>query len=161
MSTTETATTEVSVNMAQIAVIAPGEIARTVLGSCIGLVLHHRRLQIAAIAHIVLPNSEGRGGPPGKFADTAVPEMLRLLLAAGGNRSELRAKVTGGASMFGGSGPIQIGAANAEAVKQLLSEQNIPLVSEHVGGGKGRRISFDSVTGNLTVEMVKSNVVII
>ncbi len=35
------------------------------------------------MAHIVLPESAGRDGAPGKFADTAVPHMLELLREQG------------------------------------------------------------------------------
>lgn len=143
-----------NVGMGQVAVAhAPGKM-QAVLGSCIGLALYHRRLQIGALAHVVLPQSSTRGAAPGKFADTALPHLLDLLDKEGVNASGLVAKLAGGASMFGSKGPIQIGEANATAVLKLLEEAHIRVVGHDLGGGKGRRILFDSQSGDLKVDIL-------
>lgn len=142
--------------MAQIALVASGETARAVLGSCIGLVLYHEARKTAAVAHIVLPNGQDRSGPPGKFADTAIPEMLNMLLAQHISKAGLTAKLAGGANMFGSSGPLQIGRENHTVVKELLQNLRIPIVAEHVGGKLGRRITFDSASGALQIDMAGS-----
>lgn len=149
-------TAEASVGMAQIAVVSQGEVARAVLGSCIGLTLYHEPRKIAAVAHIVLPQGQNRPGPPGKFADTAIPEMLSLLAGHGLSRIGLVAKLAGGANMFSSSGPLQIGRENHAIVRELLQELRIPIAGEHVGGKLGRRITFDSATGVLHIEMAGS-----
>lgn len=146
-------TQDANVGMAQIFVVSGESAARTVLGSCIGLVLFHKPRRIAAMAHIVLPSSSDRPGPRGKFADTAIPELLRLLAAEGAGRPSLSAKLAGGANMFGGTGPIQIGAQNHQAVAQALAALNIPITGEHVGGDKGRRVSFQPSRGVMIVEI--------
>ncbi len=147
---------DANVGMAQIAIVAQGEIARAVLGSCIGLVIQHELKRTAAVAHIVLPQGQDRPGPPGKFADSAIPEMLELLAADGIPRIGLTAKLAGGANMFGSSGPLQIGRENHVTVTQLLQKLRIPIVAEHVGGKLGRRITFDSSTGLMQIEMAGS-----
>ena len=149
-------TAEASVGMAQIAVVSQGEFARAVLGSCIGLVLYHEPRKIAAVAHIVLPQGQNRPGPPGKFADTAIPEMLSLLAEQGLPKIGLTAKLAGGANMFSSSGPLQIGRENHAVVTGLLKELRIPIVGEHVGGKLGRRMTFDSATCELKIEMAGS-----
>ena len=152
---------EANVGMAQIALVTQGEIARAVLGSCIGLVLFHELRRTAVVAHIVLPQGQDRPGPAGKFADTALPEMLSMLSAHGISRIGLVAKVAGGANMFASSGPLQIGKENHAIVTQLLQAQRIPIVGEHVGGKNGRRITFDSATGELQIDMAGSPSVVI
>ncbi len=142
-----------NVGMSQIVVVPQAGAARSVLGSCIGLVLFHSARKLSAFAHIVLPDADGRNGPPGKFADTAIPHMLELLHQQKAGRSGLVAKMAGGASMFGSSGPIQIGKANCEAVVGLLDEFHIPVIGRNVGGQKGRRVTFDGGTGELRVEI--------
>jgi len=52
-------------------------------GSCVGLALYHPRLKTGALAHIVLPTASGRGALPGKFADTALPQLLAEFARAG------------------------------------------------------------------------------
>lgn len=149
------------VGMGETVTIASPEVAHAVLGSCIGLALYDRKNKIGALAHIVLPSSNGRPGSPGKFADTAIPHMIELLKKEGAFTSKLSARVVGGANMFKTNGPMQVGTANAKAVRQVLSELKIAIVGEHVGGQKGRRISFDAVNGGLVVEVMGESPVVL
>ncbi len=144
-------TTVTLVCMGQIAAGQAPVQFKTVLGSCIGLVIYHPRLTTGAMAHIVLPDSAERNGAPGKFADTAVPHMLQLLERQGAPVHGLTAKFAGGANMFGGTGPMKIGDANAEAVSRALEVAGIRVAGQEVGGTKGRRITFDCSTGEMTI----------
>ena len=139
--------------MGQIALIAEDELAGAVLGSCIGLAIYHPRFNVAAVAHIVLAQSAGRSGMPGKFADTAIPEMLRLLAAEGVSPTGLVSKLAGGSNMFGSNGPIQVGEANHAAVVELLKHSAIQVAAEDVGGSKGRRIRFDPTSKDMLIEI--------
>ena len=62
------------------------------LGSCIGVALLDRASPVAGLAHVVLP--EGRSGTavPAKFADTAVPELIRQVGGARGRRAAAPAR---------------------------------------------------------------------
>ncbi len=144
----------VSVGMGQVALLGKNETAKAVLGSCIGVVLFHKRIPCAAVAHVVLAKGEGRPGLPGKFADVAIPYMVDQLARRQAHHSGLVAKLAGGASMFGSCGPLQIGKDNCQAIEELLRERNIPVIASHVGGRQGRRIEFDTRTGNLRVFVV-------
>ena len=72
------------------------------LGSCIGLVLYTPTSGMAAMAHIMLPDHRLAKSDfhPAKFADTAVPGLLALLIERGVNVSNIRAKLAGGAEML-------------------------------------------------------------
>ena len=161
MITTTTKQSEISVGMGQIAVIETPCVGRTVLGSCIGLALSHPGRKLGVLAHIVLAERANRSGAPGKFADSAIPHMLQLLAKEGIGPRGLTAKLAGGANMFGGGGPIQIGEANYRAVRNLLEQHCIEVVGEHVGGGKGRRITYDPGAGTLTVEIVGEDPIVL
>jgi len=143
-----------SAGMSGIIFMTKTEQACCIVGSCIALSLYHPRTGQGALAHIVLPRSLDRKGPPGKFVDTAIPHMVETLSASGANQAGLVAKFCGGASMFGASGPIKIGIQNAEAVRKLLGELHIPIAGENLEGPKGRRVTFDSQTGDMTIEIV-------
>jgi chemotaxis protein CheD len=113
------------------------------LGSCIGLAVHSRNGGIGGMAHIMLPDSQGRGDRPGKFADTAVEILVTDLTAAGCRASQLVAKIAGGASMFKGfSGNLNIGERNAEAVIAALKGKNIEVIGKEVGGTMGRTVTY-------------------
>lgn len=140
--------------MGQMAVGSDSERLEAVLGSCVGVVLFSTRKPIAALAHVVLPSAAGRVAAAGKFADTAIPEMLRLL-GERGVRSGLAAKLVGGATMFGrGSGPFEIGEANSAALERLLAAERIAVIARDLGGSKGRRISVDCQSGRVEIEIV-------
>lgn len=141
------------VGMGESVLLRDEDTARSVVGSCIGLVLHHRRAKIAAMTHIVLPESAGRPGSPGKFADTAIPYLIDQLAKEGAHAGGLVAVMAGGARMFGKQGPIQIGEANTAAVTALIENRGITIRGTSTGGSKGRRLSFDCATGVLTVEV--------
>lgn len=139
--------------MGQIALVATDDVARAVLGSCIGLAIYDAQRRIGVLAHVVLPVSSGRSGTPGKFVDTALQKMLEDLRAAGADSRRLIAKLTGGANMFAANGPFKIGQQNIDAARVALEQARIPIAGEHLGGNSGRRISFFGSHGELSVEV--------
>lgn len=147
-----------TVGMGQIMIARKPVCLTAVLGSCVGVGLYHPRIQIGALAHVVLPDSSGRAATPGKFADTAIPHMLQLLERQGVNASGLIAKLAGGACMFGSPGPMQIGEANVKAAIKALEAARVRVAASDVGGTAGRRVRLDCATGAMTVECVGSPV---
>jgi len=151
-STTSTPAKDILVGMGQIAAGQAPQRMRAILGSCIGVALYHPGRKTGIMAHVVLPESAGRDAAPGKFADTAVPQMLAILREQGMPTYGLTAKLAGGANMFGGSGPLRIGDANAEAVGAELKKAGIRVAGQDVGGTRGRRVDFDCANGQMTVQ---------
>ncbi len=144
-----------SIGMGEIGVAREGGMLRTFLGSCVGLVLIDRRHRLAGVAHIVLPDSRGQGQPPGKYADTAVPETVRRLKElAGGDALHLTAKIAGGAKMLPFQQGQTIGEQNVQAVERLLAAEGIVIVGRCCGGEHGRRLLVEAATGIVTVETV-------
>jgi chemotaxis protein CheD len=90
---------------------------------------------------------------PFKFADTAVPALADALHKFKGNGSFISAKIAGGANMFPSmkDNSLNIGAKNVEAVKNALANNKFKLIAEDIGGEHGRRISFNVVTGLVTI----------
>jgi chemotaxis protein CheD len=122
------------------------------LGSCIGLALVDRARGVAALAHVMLPESTQPDPPqPHKFADLAVPSLIDMAVAQGASRARLEACLVGGAAMFsfGGSGQ-DIGQRNDAAVTQLLGRHRIPVRATATGGSKGRTIRV-SVGADITI----------
>ncbi len=136
-----------------IVVVSPDTI-RTVLGSCIGIALYDRTAGIGGMAHIILPSSNSGKGAKGKFADTAVDELLDQLLREGSERRRITAKIAGGASMFGVGTDGSLGERNVQAVKERLAHHAVSLVAEHVGGTKGRRMTLAPSTGQVEVQII-------
>jgi len=142
-----------SVAIGQIGIAKGSGMLRTFVGSCVGLVLHVRCHRAAGLAHIMLPASNGRGTPPGKYADTAVAETLRLLREAVGESTlACTAKLVGGATMFEFQSGTPIGEQNVLSLERILGDLGIPITGRLCGGRHGRRLAVDVITGTVTVE---------
>jgi chemotaxis protein CheD len=145
----------VSVPIGRWAVAAAPVQIRTLLGSCAGVVLYDRVAQLGGVAHIVLPDSRGEADHPGKFADTAIPAMIEDLCQILGRKSrpQLTAKLVGGASMFPTNTAFDIGRMNRDAVERILGNLGIPVVARDLGGGTGRRLTLDTVSGIVSIKI--------
>lgn len=108
------------------------------LGSCIGLALVDRATGVAGLAHVVLPDSQGKTEPRAKFADLAVPDLIAQAVAAGAVRRRLEAVLIGGARMFSVGASLDIGARNAQAVREALEQHGVRIHAEEIGGNRGR-----------------------
>jgi chemotaxis protein CheD len=139
-----TADSEIAVRMGEIAVSSnPDDVLLAIgLGSCIGLALVDRRRGVAGLAHVMLPEALAGGGPVGKFADLAVPELVARVIALGASRPMLKAVLVGGAQMFslGSSAAMDIGVRNDAAVRDALRKERISIAAAEVGGSQGRTI---------------------
>lgn len=124
------------------------------LGSCIGVALLDRASPVAGLAHVVLP--EGRSGTavPGKFADTAVPELIRQVRAMGAATSDLSAVLVGGAQMLppGPKGWPDIGRHNEQAVRVALAAAGIAVAVAVTGGASGRTMRIHVGIGLVACE---------
>jgi chemotaxis protein CheD len=123
------------------------------LGSCIGLALLDRRMSIAGLAHIVLPESVGPElDNPRKFANHAVPELVSELEHLGARKVRLEAVLVGGASMFAVSAAsLEVGQRNEAAVREELRTLRIPVRAAATGGKRGRTIRVDVAGTGVTV----------
>lgn len=151
---------EIRVGIADLNVVSPPRKLITIgLGSCIGIAFYDEHKKVAGLAHIMLPDSTSFKNVtvPYKYADLAIPILLKKMEELGANRRYVKAKIAGGASMFNfadKSMVSDIGKRNAEAVKKALSTINIPLISEHIGGNKGRTMTIDANNGEVTIKIV-------
>ena len=151
---TETALEEVRVNMAELKAENKPINLVTSVGSCIAICIHDSKNMCGGLAHIMLPDSAiaPRELLPAKFADTAVPALIKAIKRCGGKEKNLYAKIAGGANMFPTMNALNIGTKNIDATKIALEKNKIRLVAEDVGGQNGRRITFNVANGIATVK---------
>ncbi|RCW50142.1 chemotaxis protein CheD [Paenibacillus prosopidis] len=152
----------VKVGMADLNIATDGAILKTTgLGSCVGLTLYDPIRKIAGMAHVMLPSSEIARETKmnlAKYADTAIPELLDRMIAAGAYVERMKAKMAGGAQMFAMSGQsdsLRIGPRNVESCTEMLSKFKIPIISQDTGGSFGRTVEFDSNSGMLSIRSVQ------
>ncbi len=146
-----------SIRMGEMAVAINDGVLRTLLGSCIGVVLYDRKHKVGGVAHVVLPESRGKTDRPGKFVDTAIPALMRDMKKLAGGAIEPTARIAGGANMFATEVVETVGTQNIEACELSLEALRIPIVGRHCGGIQGRRVSLDTATGLIIIEIVGSD----
>lgn len=151
----------IRVGIADLNTVRSPDVIRTLgLGSCVGIVIYDEMKGIAGLSHILLPDSSGAKQEPlndHKYADTAIPLLVKLLVKMGARKHALQAKIAGGAQMFkidSGSDLLRIGPRNIDAAKEQLKQLNIPIISQDVGGNIGRTIEFSPVTSLLKIRKV-------
>ena len=145
----------INVGVAQIKIANGPAVLRTILGSCVGICIYDRMKKIGGRAHILLPVDTSNGTTVEKFAETAIPYMVQMLLKEGAKKEFMSAKIAGGASMFKFEASVslgQIGERNIEETKKMLAKLQIPLLEEDTGGSAGRVIDFFLDDGHLKVK---------
>jgi chemotaxis protein CheD len=143
----------VNVRMAEMNMVENSHSLKTILGSCVGVILHDPNRRISALAHVMLPRSSRGDSSLGKYADTAIPALLAMLTGSGSRPSSLRAYLIGGANMFPAATESigSIGDQNVVAARKLLQEMAVPIVFEDTGGTHGRAVLFDNQRGEVSV----------
>ncbi len=143
----------VSVRMAEMSMVRDSRFLKTILGSCVGVILHDPLRRVSGLAHVMLPRRTSGDSSLGKYADTAVPALLAMLTGGGSRASSLRAYLIGGAKMFplASFGIGAIGEQNVSAARKALQEAAVPIVFEDTGGTRGRTVLFDNARGEVSV----------
>lgn len=148
---------------AELSFVRDPALIRTVLGSCVTVTMRNPRLHVAAACHPVLPvcRESARCRPAScrnkhKYVECVIPEMIKRFQEIGGRLDELEVKLFGGANMFSRKGLQQeilhVGSMNVSMARQKLAELELSLKSYDVGGVQGRKLFFNTVTGDVWVK---------
>lgn len=143
-------------------VAGPGCRIRTLLGSCVSIVLWHPKRRVGAMSHCLLP-SRGRKARPdrsdARYLDEAFTLILGELAGLDVPVSGCQAKIFGGGNMFpehARSDQMHIGRKNGDMARLLIEAAGIPTVSEHLFGVGYRTIVFDTGSGDVWVRQVSN-----
>ncbi len=144
---------EIFVKSTEIRVSTTAVTLQTVVGSCVAVCLYDHDKKIGGMNHFLLPRSRPGhpDGPMGKFGNIAVPELLRRMESFGANRSNVVAKIAGGASILSISSHNHVPMENVKSAKEALVSLGIPIVGQDVGGSKGRKVIFNTGSGQVTI----------
>lgn len=130
----------------------------TVLGSCISVCLYDRVSKIAGMNHYLLPFKKSRDDNRLKYGDTAMNDMLDLMLRKGALLSKIEARIYGGSSIFNEPGTgLNIGELNTQVALDFINESKIPLNHVETGGRYGRKVIFDTSAGVISSSILNSN----
>ena len=135
---------------AEIFVTSEPTMVSTVLGSCVAVCLWDSRSIIGGMNHYLLPLWNGDGLATPKYGNIAIRQLVEKVVAKGGERKNMQAKIFGGAAMWSNTeGLFAIGLRNIELAQQQLKELQIPVVASDVGGMLSRKIFFNTGDGSV------------
>jgi len=131
-------------------------IVSTILGSCVAVCLFDATTKIGGINHYMLPFWNGQGLASPKYGNIAIERLLEKMIALGCKKSNIRAKVFGGGEVIETNiAQFKIGQRNIELAMEALDDLKIPIVAKSVGGKLGRKIEFNTETGEVKQKYIE------
>jgi chemotaxis protein CheD len=125
----------------------------TILGSCVSVCVWDRRGRGGGMNHFLLPRCGPTTPRTARYGDIAIPMLLARLFALGARREDLRTKVFGGAHVLGSvpEGTRTLGGDNVQVALEVLRAEGVQVISEDVGGTRGRKLAFNTIDGTALV----------
>ncbi|GFO59357.1 putative chemoreceptor glutamine deamidase CheD 2 [Geomonas silvestris] len=144
-------------------IVVTGEPLRvtTLLGSCVAVTMYVPRLRLGGICHALLPKCRNEHsdccGEAGKYVRCAIEVMLEELTLHGVLSGEIEGKLFGGSDMFDTvDGRRQsVGCQNIEMARQMLEENGVRVATQDLGGPRGRKIIFNTNTGEVFLKRLR------
>jgi chemotaxis protein CheD len=125
-------------------------IISTVLGSSVSVCLHDRKRKTGGMNHFLLPSIHDRGKTTARYGNVATLALIRMMLNSGSKIKHLDAQVFGGA-LDPKTSTRDVGRENILLARQILAKQRVKIVSEDVGGQRGRKIVFNTHTNEVAL----------
>jgi len=140
----------------------------TVLGSCVSIILYDRQKILGSICHAQLPEqriygmncSDGcpdpcsQGAPDTniyKFVTCSFKYMFQEMMSRGSSPGKIEAGIFGGSHLLKTNYGENVGEKNIKTARKLLEDSNLNVVRQHIGGDRGRKLIFNSGTGEVEV----------
>jgi chemotaxis protein CheD len=131
----------------------------TVLGSCVGVCLWDRKRRVGGVNHFQLPYHDRKENATARYGDVSTVTLIRMMMAEGSKIKHLEAQIFGGADnpeLKTRSVGMDVGMENIQVARKILGRYKIKIVSEDVGGEKGRKIVFNTGSYEIAVLKVES-----
>lgn len=122
----------------------------TVLGSCVAVCFIDQKRQIGGINHFMMPFWNGEGLESPKYGNVAISQLFQKMLDFGAKKEDIACKIFGGAKVLHDHASVfRVGQRNIELAYQMVAELGIPVISSSTGGKQGRKIYFNTATGEV------------
>ncbi len=132
----------------------------TILGSCVAVCLWDDKLNIGGINHYMLPLWNGQGLASPKYGNIAIEKLVQKMVSLGSTKENLKAKVFGGGEVIETKiKQFFIGERNITIAREILSDMDIKILSSSLGGKLGRKIIFNTSTGEVAHRFIQKQTV--
>lgn len=122
----------------------------TVIGSGISVCIYDRKKQIGGMNHFIFPHIAVKGKTTALYGNIATTVLINMMLAREASIKYLEAQIFGGA-YHPEKNNKDIGRENIEIAKKILLKNQISIMSQDVGGEKGRKVVFNTNTNEVAI----------
>ncbi|MEJ5315488.1 MAG: chemotaxis protein CheD [Tenuifilum sp.] len=131
-------------------------VVTTILGSCVAVCLYDSVLNQGGINHYMLPLWNGQGLASPRYGNIAIERLIERMVSLGSKKENLKAKVFGGGEVLETNlDNFHIGQRNIAIALELLAEHGIPIIAKSVGGNQGRKIEYNTATGEVRHKFIQ------
>lgn len=127
-----------------------GNSISTVIGSGVSICIYDKKNRIGGMNHFQLPYMTTRGETTALYGNVAAIALIKMMFAHDSQRKYLEAQIFGGA-YNPKKNDKDIGRENIEIARKILLKGKISIISEDVGGEKGRKVVFNTSTNEIAV----------
>lgn len=122
----------------------------TILGSCVSVCFFDKTRGIGGMTHYMIPYWNGVGLESPKYGNVAIGQLFQKILDFGGKKDDIVCKIFGGAEVLTEQNSVfSVGQRNIQLAYKMLDELGIPVISSSTGGRLGRKIHFNTKTGEV------------
>lgn len=108
--------------------------------------------------HFLLPVNDNNSSEIEKYGDSSMELMLNKMLSLGSKPKHIFANVFGGGELLTyKNSNFNIGKKNTEIALSFIYDHEIRLISKVVGGKRGRKVVFNTLTGMLRHKFIVSS----
>ena len=125
----------------------------TVVGSCVAVCIYDKERKTGGMNHFQFPLTNEKDRATARYGNVATFALIYMLINDGSQIQDLEAQIFGGAHSPE-MAHRDIGRENIKVARNALSKKRIRVVSEDVGGEKGRKIVFKTDTNEIAVMRV-------
>lgn len=129
-------------------------IVSAVLGSAVSICLFDRKRRVGGMNLFLYPFTRDRDQATALFGNVSTLTLLRMMLGYGSKVRHLEAYILGGAYNPEISHE-DVGRKGVAVAKRILVREKVRIVSEDVGGARGRKVVFNTGTSELGVIKVE------
>ncbi len=127
----------------------------TVIGSGVSVCIYDKKRKIGGMSHFQFPYMAEKGKTTTIYGNIAVSVLVKIMQEHGSGNKALEAQIFGGAFDFEKDNR-DIGRENIKIARKILIQGKIPIASEDTGGKRGRKIVFNTATGEVAVLKVEN-----
>ena len=129
----------------------PDTAVSTLLGSCVAACIRDVKKGVGGLNHFLLPGSDGDGSGSARYGVNAMEVLINDILRRGSAKSDLEAKIFGGANVIDTAAKETVGSRNGRFVEEYLRSEGIRVAARDLGGDRARRVFFFPASGRASV----------